>query len=170
MPPDPMTDPTPATPDEAMAALAEARHAMVHVHQPPGWCESAVTRAMCEGYARQEHGHLAAAGWTLSRQQATPGEAVARLRRIVDREGPDFTLSIHAGELLALRESLSRQQGDTVAARVEDVARRLHQWTRIGDVPDIPEWDLLPQQAKDEYLGPARYLLGVGDRDGGGDW
>lgn len=162
-----MTDPTPATPDEAVAALAEARHAMVHVHQPPGWCESAVTRAMCEGYARQEHGHLAAAGWTLSRQQATPGEAVARLRRIVDREGPDFTLSIHAGELLALRESLSRQQGDAVAALLDRVrATRKPEpgpgfrW-RPGEADLLDGWNLAVDSIE-------RWLLGIG-ADGAGD-
>ena len=166
-------DPTPATPDEAMAALAEARHAMVHVHQPPGWCESAVTRAMCEGYARQEHGHLAAAGWTLSRQQATPDEAVAALRSIFGHAKACRELMPTDGRcncmdiLAAAGWSLSRQQGDAVAALLDRVrATRKPEpgpgfrW-RPGEADRLDGWNLAVDSIE-------RWLLGIG-ADGAGD-
>lgn len=120
MPPDPMTDPTPATPDEAVA-LRTASCAL-------GEASAAIGLRMSDQWWAEVLHNLIAAGWTLS-----------------------------------------RQQGDTVAARVDEamvgrVARALcdergedWDWTVAHD-PGFA--DALRTVAREA-------LLGVGDRDGG---
>ena len=99
---------------------------------------------------------------------ATPDEAVAALRSIFGHAKACRELMPTDGRcncmdiLAAAGWSLSRQQGDTVAARVEDVARRLHR--ERG--PSGQAWEDSPKQ--DGWRDRARWLLGIGS-DGAGD-
>lgn len=102
MPPDHPTDPTPATPDEAVAALDDS---LRYVGDRAG--------APRRRYAEMLLANLPA-GW-----------------------------------------SLSRQQGDTVAARAEDVARRYA----------ARNWDAMSPVMQEHFLDVARRLLGMdGDK------
>ena len=174
-----MTDPTPATPDEAVDILATVigMRTGTRYDGVPDRSRDLATMFLAD---------LAAAGWTLSRQQ---GDTVA-LPALLCPEGcgcrlwtddadgrdcacggpccwfswDDFLKDVvdHPDEYRARlganakgREHEPRQQGDTVAARVEDVARRYA----------ARNWDAMSPLMQEYFLAEARRLLGMdGDK------